>query len=135
MSDELSATFAALADPTRRAILEHLSRGEATVGELAEPFELTLAAISRHITVLEQAGLIVKHRHAQQRSCRIEAARLRDAEDWIGRYRSFFEERFDRLGHQLAGLTAPVPGTSGGSPDATGTHTASTRTHTTPKEP
>jgi DNA-binding transcriptional ArsR family regulator len=106
MADELSATFAALADPTRRAILERLSRGEATIGELAEPFDLSLPAVSRHITVLEQAGLVIKHRHAQQRSCRIEPARLRDAEDWIGRYRSFFEERFDRLGRQLAGLTA-----------------------------
>ncbi|MGC5172400.1 ArsR/SmtB family transcription factor [Micromonospora sp. DT81.3] len=106
MTDDLSATFAALADPTRRAILERLSRGEATIGELAEPFDLSLPAVSRHITVLEQAGLVIKHRHAQQRSCRIEPARLRDAEDWIGRYRSFFEERFDRLGRQLAGLTA-----------------------------
>jgi DNA-binding transcriptional ArsR family regulator len=106
MTDELSSTFAALADPTRRAILERLSRGEATIGELAQPFELSLPAISRHITVLEQAGLVVKHRHAQQRSCRIEPARLREAEDWIGRYRAFFEDRFDRLGRQLAGLAA-----------------------------
>lgn len=105
MTDELSVTFAALADPTRRAILERLAGGEATIGELAEPFELSLPAISRHISVLEQAGLVIKHRHAQQRMCRIEPARLRDAEDWIGRYRSFFEERFDRLGRQLAGLT------------------------------
>ena len=105
MDDELTRTFTALADPTRRAILERLTRADATIGELAEPFDLSLAAVSRHVTVLERAGLVIKHKHAQSRSCRVEPAPLRVAEDWIGRYRSFFEDRFDRLGRQLAGLT------------------------------
>jgi DNA-binding transcriptional ArsR family regulator len=99
--DTLSATFTALADPTRRSILEQLARGEATVNELAAPHALTLPAISKHLKVLENAGLVVKSRQAQWRPCRIQAAPLRAVEDWIAPYRRFFEERFDRLEQHL----------------------------------
>jgi DNA-binding transcriptional ArsR family regulator len=99
--DELSVTFTALADPTRRSILEQLARGEATVNELAAPHALSLPAISKHLKVLEKAGLVVKGREAQWRPCRLQAAPLRAADTWIGKYREFFEERFDRLEAQL----------------------------------
>ena len=102
MQDQLTTTFAALADPTRRAILVRLSAGPATVNELAEPFATTLPTISRHLKVLEAAGLVVKERTAQFRSCRLEAAPLEAADHWIDQYRQFFGERFDRLGAQLA---------------------------------
>ena len=102
--ERLDATFAALADPTRRAILARLARGEASVTELAHPFDMSLPAISKHLKVLERAGLISRGRDAQSRPCRIAAAPLRDAADWIGRYRRFWEESFDRLDDYLAEL-------------------------------
>jgi len=96
-ADNLSTTFAALSDPTRRAILARLRSGEATVLELAEPFEMSLPAISKHLKVLERAGLISRGRDAQRRPCRIEAGRLKEATDWLERYRRFWDENFDRL--------------------------------------
>lgn len=98
---ELDRTFAALADPTRRAILERLEEGEATVTELAEPFDVSLPAISKHLKVLERAGLISRGRHAQWRPCRLEAAPLEAASEWIERYRRYWDERFDRLDEHL----------------------------------
>jgi DNA-binding transcriptional ArsR family regulator len=95
--DRLSATFAALADPTRRAILARLATGEKSVGELAEPFEMSLPAVSKHLKVLESAGLIARGREAQWRPCRLEAAPLKDISSWVERYRRFWEESFDRL--------------------------------------
>jgi DNA-binding transcriptional ArsR family regulator len=105
-ADELTATFAALADPTRRAILTRLSAGEATVNQLAEPFTLTQQAISKHIKVLERAGLISRSRAAQARPCRIEPARFEAAADWIDRHRQLWHERYDRLDEHLAALQA-----------------------------
>lgn len=102
--NQLSATFAALADPTRRAILAHLARGEASVTELARPFEMSLPAISKHLKVLERAGLITRGREAQWRPCRLEAEPLKDAADWIEQYRQFWEESFDRLDEYLQEL-------------------------------
>ena len=102
--DELSVTFAALADPTRRAILARLAQGEATVLELAEPFQLSLPAVSKHLKVLQKAGLISQGRRAQWRPCRLEPARLKDASDWIERYRAIWEERFGRLDEYLRQL-------------------------------
>ena len=104
MPDHLSATFSALADPTRRAILARLAAGEATVGELAEPFAMTLPAVSKHLKVLERAGLIARGREAQWRPCRLKAAPLKDAADWIDHYRRFWEESFDRLDEYLSEL-------------------------------
>src|SRR5437773_5552346 len=104
MPDRLSETFSALADPTRRAILARLAAGEATVGELAEPFAMTLPAVSKHLKVLERAGLIARGREAQWRPCRLEAAPLKDAADWIDHYRRFWEESFDRLDEYLSEL-------------------------------
>jgi DNA-binding transcriptional ArsR family regulator len=100
-SDQLSTTFSALADPTRRAILARLSRGERSVKELAEPFDITLPGISKHLKVLERAGLISRGREAQWRPCRLKAAPLRDASAWIEDYRRFWEERLDRLDEYL----------------------------------
>jgi DNA-binding transcriptional ArsR family regulator len=97
MTDELSATFAALADPTRRAILARLSSGECSVTNLAEPFDMTMPAVSKHLRVLERAGLIARRREAQWRHCRIEAGPLKDVADWTERYRHIWEERLDRL--------------------------------------
>ncbi|HUE17645.1 MAG TPA: metalloregulator ArsR/SmtB family transcription factor [Planctomycetaceae bacterium] len=99
--DQLSTTFAALADPTRRAILKRLSSGEKSVTELAKPFEMTLPAISKHLKVLERAGLIRRSRDAQWRPCRLQAAPLKNASDWIEKYRQFWEQRLDRLGDYL----------------------------------
>jgi DNA-binding transcriptional ArsR family regulator len=99
--DELSSTFSALADPTRRAILERLTSGEATVNELAEPFDVTLQAISKHLKVLERAGLITRDRVAQQRPARLRGRPLADAADWLAGYRQFFEDSFDRLAEHL----------------------------------
>lgn len=104
--DRLSTTFSALADPTRRAILARLATGEATVTELAEPFEMSLPAVSRHLKVLERAGLIARGREAQWRPCRLEAAPLKDVDDWLTRYRRFWEESFDRLDEYLKTLQA-----------------------------
>ena len=95
--DHLSNTFAALADPTRRAILARLAAGEASVTELAAPFTMSLPAVSKHLKVLERAGLITRGREAQWRPCRIEAGRLRDAADWLEHYRRFWEQSLDRL--------------------------------------
>ena len=95
--DRLSATFAALADPTRRAILGRLTRGEASVGELAAPFDISLPGISKHLKVLERAGLIARGREAQWRPCRLKAGPLKQAVDWLEHYRRFWEQSFDRL--------------------------------------
>ena len=106
MPDQLSATFSALADPTRRAILARLSLGEASVSELAAPFEMSLPGISKHLKVLERAGLIARGREAQWRPCRLEAGPLRDVAQWVGHYRRFWEESFDRLDQYLSELKA-----------------------------
>jgi len=103
--DALSAAFAALADPTRRAILARLAEGEATVSEIAEPFDISLPAVSRHLKVLEGAHLITRGRDAQWRPCRIEADGLRTVDDWLARYRRFWTGSFDRLDAYLAGIT------------------------------
>ena len=95
--DRLNSTFAALADPTRRAILARLASGAASVTELAEPFEMSLPAVSKHLKVLERAGLIARGRDAQWRPCRLQAAPLKDADKWLEQYRRFWEESFDRL--------------------------------------
>src|SRR5215510_10820165 len=96
-ADQLSATFAALADPTRRSILRRLSEGDATVSELAAPHAMSLPSISRHLKVLERAGLVVKSRSAQWRPCRLDAAPLREADAWMAPYRAFYGSRFARL--------------------------------------
>ncbi|WP_410653414.1 ArsR/SmtB family transcription factor [Amycolatopsis sp. cmx-4-54] len=103
-TDQLSATFATLADPTRRAILARLATGEASVNELAEPFPVSLQAISKHLKVLERAGLISRSRTAQWRPCRLEAAPLGDVSEWVERYRRFWEGGFDRMEEHLAEL-------------------------------
>jgi DNA-binding transcriptional ArsR family regulator len=95
--DHLSTTFGALADPTRRAILARLASGEASVTELGEPFEMSMPAISKHLKVLERAGLIARGREAQWRPCRLEAGPLKDVADWVEHYRLFWEQSFDRL--------------------------------------
>jgi DNA-binding transcriptional ArsR family regulator len=102
--DHLTATLAALADPTRRAILARLSIGEATVTELAAPFAITLPAVSRHLKVLERAGLITRGRDAQRRPCRIEPRGLQEVAAWVDQYRRFWEESLDRLEEHLRGL-------------------------------
>lgn len=99
--DRLSVIFAALADPTRRAILARLASGETSVTDLAEPFEMSLPAVSKHLKVLENAGLIARGRDAQWRPCRIEAAPLKEVSDWADRYRHFWDESFDRLDDYL----------------------------------
>jgi len=96
-ADPLSTTFAALADPTRRAILARLAQGDATVGELAKPFAMTLPGVSKHLRVLRDAGLVVQGRDAQWRPCRLETDRLREVDAWVAQYRSLWEARFDRL--------------------------------------
>ena len=96
-SDQLSVTFAALADPTRRAILSRLAQGEASVTELAKPFDLSLPGISKHLKVLQRAGLITQGRNAQWRPCRLEPTRLKEASEWVGEYRRFWDESFQRL--------------------------------------
>ena len=103
-SDQLSATFAALADPTRRAILARLADGEATVNQLAEPFSISLQAISKHLKVLERAGLVQRGREAQWRPCRLQAKPLEEVEGWVEQYRRHWEESFDRLDEYLRGL-------------------------------
>ena len=103
-ADHLSTTFAALADPTRRAILARLASGEAPVTELAEPFKMSMPAISKHLKVLERAGLIARGRDAQWRPCRLEAAPLKDIADWVESYRCFWEQSFDRLEDYLREL-------------------------------
>ena len=103
-TDRLSTTFAALADPTRRAILARLTLGETSVSELAEPFDMSLPAISKHLKVLERAGLIARGREAQWRPCRLEAMPLKDIDAWLERYRLFWEQSFDRLDEYLKEL-------------------------------
>ena len=103
-ADRLDAVFAALADPTRRAILARLANGEASVTALAEPFEMSLPAISKHLKVLERAGLIVRGRAAQWRPCRLDATALKDAAAWLEKYRQFWEQSFDRLDEYLKNL-------------------------------
>ena len=105
-ADQLSTTFAALADPTRRAILARLATGECSVTELAEPFEMSMPAVSKHLRVLERAGLIARGRDAQWRPCRLEAAPLKEVADWAERYRALWEGRFDRLEIYLQELKA-----------------------------
>ena len=100
----LDQTFSALADPTRRAILARLASGEASVTELAAPFKMSLPAVSKHLKVLERAGLIARGREAQWRPCRLEAGPLKDVAEWVGDYRRFWEERFDRLDEYLREL-------------------------------
>ncbi|SRR6266508_2361577 len=100
-TDALSLTFGALADPTRRAILARLSKGEASVGEIASPFDISLPAVSKHLKVLERAGLVERGRDAQYRPARLNALPLKDAGAWVERYREFWEERFDRLDELL----------------------------------
>ena len=104
--DHLSTTFAALADPTRRAILARLASGECSVTELAEPFDMSMPAVSKHLRVLERAGLIARGRQAQWRPCRIEAAPLKDVAEWAERYRHIWERRLDRLDDYLQKLQA-----------------------------
>jgi DNA-binding transcriptional ArsR family regulator len=106
MNDQLSTTFAALADPTRRAILSRLASGECSVTELAEPFAMSLPAVSKHLRVLERAGLIARGREAQWRPCRIEAAPLKAVAEWTEQYRQIWETRFDNLELYLQELTA-----------------------------
>lgn len=105
-ADHLSATFSALADPTRRAILARLALGETSVKELAEPFDMSPPAVTKHLKVLERAGLISRGRHAQWRPCALKAAPLREVSDWVEQYRRHWEERLDRLGEYLQELQA-----------------------------
>lgn len=107
IDERLDRTFAALADPTRRAILLRLAEGQATVTELAEPFEISMPAISKHLKVLERAGLISRARERQWRPARLEADRLREVAEWVERYRRHWEERYDRLDEYLEELQAP----------------------------
>lgn len=100
-SDQLSVTFAALADPTRRAILARLALGEASVTELAKPFDLSLPGVSKHLKVLQRAGLVTQGRNAQWRPCRLEGGRLKEASEWVGEYRRFWDESFQRLDEVL----------------------------------
>jgi DNA-binding transcriptional ArsR family regulator len=119
-TDTLSSTFSALADPTRRAILARLATGQASVTEIAEPFSMSLPAISKHLKVLEKAGLIARGRDAQWRPCRLEAGPLKDVADWVERYRTYWEERFDRLDAYLRALqSAQERAPRGGSKRAT----------------
>ena len=112
-SDRLSTTFAALADPTRRAILARLLLGESSVGELAEPFAMSMPAVSKHLRVLERAGLIAQRRDAQWRRCRIDAGPLKEVSDWTERYRQVWEERLDRLDDYVQQLKAKERKTHG----------------------
>jgi DNA-binding transcriptional ArsR family regulator len=109
-SDRLSTTFAALSDPTRRAILARLALGQTSVSELAEPFEMSLPAVSKHLKVLERAGLITRGRDAQMRPCKIEATALKEADDWLEEYRRLWEQRLDRLDDYLKTLQASAAG-------------------------
>src|ERR1700730_12341365 len=112
-SDRLSTTFAALADSTRRAILARLLLGECSVGELAQPFEMSMPAVSKHLRVLERAGLIAQRRDAKWRRCRIQAGPLKDVSDWTERYRQVWEERLDRLDKYVQQLNAKEKKTHG----------------------
>jgi DNA-binding transcriptional ArsR family regulator len=124
-TDQLSRTFAAIADPTRRAILSRLSRGEAAVNELAEPFQMSLPAVSKHLKVLQNAGLIERSKHAQWRPCKLRAKPLQDAGCWIEGYRTFWEQSFDRLDDYLKELQS--------SPETTNTETTQSQTTERPR--
>ena len=113
IDDPLSTTFAALADPTRRAILARLAKGEATVGELAAPFDMSLPGISKHLKVLQRAGFIEQGRQAQWRPCRLTPEPLRDLADWVGQYKRHWEESFDRLDEYLKELQQEERGDDG----------------------
>ena len=126
-TDHLSATFAALADPTRRAILARLASGEASVMELAKPFAISLPAVSKHLKVLERSGLIVRSREAQWRPCELDAARLKDVADWVEHYRKFWDKSLDRLEAYLKGVQANIEG------KAQAQAQAQTQTQTQPK--
>ena len=117
-TDRLSATFQALADPTRRAILARLALGETSVSELAEPFEMSLPAVSKHLKVLEHAGLIARGREAQWRPCRIEPNALKGVDEWLEEYRRLWEQRLDRLEDYLATLQSATPQDSASEPAA-----------------
>lgn len=108
-TDRLSATLSALADPTRRGILARLATGEANVSELAAPYDMSMAAVSKHLKVLEKAGLISRGKEAQWRPCRLEAAPMQEVADWVGNYRRFWEESLDRLGDYLEALQKGNP--------------------------
>src|SRR5579862_7649232 len=125
MTDPLSSTFAALADPTRRAILARLALGETSVTEIAKPFEMSMPAVSKHLKVLERAGLIVRGREAQWRPCRIEPRALKHVDDWLEHYRRFFDESFDRLDAYLKQLQSKD--TAGEEPKAKDTAVRSKR--------
>lgn len=119
MPDTLSRTFAALADPTRRAMLARLSQGEASVSDLARPFDMSMPAITRHLKVLEKAGLVTTKRDAQRRPRSLNAEALRNAVDWIEQYRAFWEESFDRLDEHLRAITAKQKSESPETPKGT----------------
>ena len=110
LSDSLGATFAALADPTRRAILERLAHGEASVTELAEPFQVSLPAISKQLRVLEQAGLLTREKHGRVRRCRLEAEPMKEAVQWLARYRRYWERQLDSLADYLNEIQDEEPG-------------------------
>ncbi len=112
-TDRLTATFAALADPTRRAILARLAAGEHSVGELAQPFAMSMPAVSKHLRVLERAGLITQRREAQFRRCRLQAAPLKEVSEWTEQYRRIWEERLDRLDEYVTSLAAKERKTNG----------------------
>lgn len=114
--DPLSATFAALADPTRRAILARLATGEKSVTDLAKPFDMSLPAVTKHLKVLQRAGLVTQSRHAQWRPCRLEAKPLREVSDWVEQYREMWEARLDRLEDYLTTLQAKEIAHEDGSP-------------------
>jgi DNA-binding transcriptional ArsR family regulator len=134
MTDRLSATFAALADPTRRAIIARLAMGETTVNELAKPFDMSGPAISKHLKVLENAGLITRGREAQWRPCRIEPKALKVVDDWLERYRQFWEERLDRLEEYLNTLQAEAASEQKAATTKTTTSKASRKTRRQAKE-
>jgi DNA-binding transcriptional ArsR family regulator len=119
MDDSISSTFAALADPTRRAILARLALGETSVTELAEPFEMSMPAVSKHLRVLERAGLITRGREAQWRPCKLKAEPLRQAAGWLDEYRQFWEQSFDRLDEYLQRLQAEAKDKHGDSLNGT----------------
>ena len=116
MAAQLDATFAALADPTRRAILARLAAGEASVKELAEPFDMTLPAVTKHLKVLQRAGLITQGRRAQWRPCRLEASPLREVAGWVEQYRRFWDESLDRLDEYLKEIQAREKANDRGEP-------------------
>ena len=134
MTDALSTTFAALADPTRRAILARLSLGETSVGDLSKPFAMSAPAVTKHLKVLQRAGLISQGRQAQWRPCKLEAQPLMEAADWVAQYRQHWEERLDRLEDYLQTLQATPSTAATASATPTSTPPATPTTHQQPKE-